>query len=167
MKRLLFFALLCIGIAFGQAPTRWFATTGNVSLSAAATAATIQQPANGATNVSFEMIVVYCSVACPVTLIANGTGATSTAGTVQSLLPSNLGLVAPFTFWTASNTSGGTQQGGVIQVPGGIPYTICLNTSCGMPATTFLQGAGTNVNYTASIGAITGTANVTFFVETR
>ena len=168
MKQYLALAALCLAPVVAQTPQRWSATTGAVSLSSAGSAATIQQPATGASQIIFEYAVVYCSVACQATITANGAAATTTAGTVQALLPSsNLGATAPFNFFTASNASGGVQQGGIVYVQAGVSQLLCLNTQCGQPQTVSLGGAGTNINYTISIGAITGTANITYFLETK
>jgi hypothetical protein len=102
MKHILALAALCLAPAYSQGLARWSATTGDVSLSGAGTAATIQQPAANASQVVFEYAIVYCSVACPVTITANGTAATATAGTINPLLPSpNLSATAPMNFFTA------------------------------------------------------------------
>lgn len=147
---------------YAQTAVRWVATTGDVSLSGAATAATIQQPATNGSQAFVDQIVIYCSVACNATLSASGTAATTTAGSITPLLPSPLNAVIPQTFWTASNAGTGTAQGGITHVPAGATVTLCLSPSCGAAGQVIIgQGAGTASNYTVSIASITGTANVT------
>jgi hypothetical protein len=163
MKLILIAALAAFTLN-AQTSVRWFATTGDVSLSAAATAATIQQPATNGTQAFLDQIVVYCSAACNVTLSANGTAATATAGTITPLLPTPLNNPIPQTFWTASNVGTGTAQGGIIHIPAGGTVTLCLSPSCGNPAQVILgNGAGTASNYTASIASVTATVNITFY----
>jgi len=165
--RLATLLLALLGPVFGQQFQRWGATTGDVALSAAATAATIQQPATNASQVLIDQIVVYCSVACSVTQAANGSAATSTAGTVTPILPTQLSLILPLTFWTASNVGAGTAQGGIVHVPAGATVTLCLSPACGAPAQVTLgAGGGTGTNYTLTVGSITGTANITFYGRT-
>lgn len=160
-----FFAALALLIPLqAQQVTRWVATTGDVVLVSAATAATIQQPATNGSQAYLDQIVVYCSVTCSLTLAANGAAATATAGTITPLLPSQLNAPIAQTFWTASNVGTGTAQGGIVHVPAGGTVTLCLSPSCGNPAQVILGiGAGTASNYTASVASITGTANLTFY----
>lgn len=148
--------------------TRWSATTGDLSLSVSATIATVQNLAvSQAGNIYVDQIQVYCSVACSATQYANGTAATATAGTVNAILPTQLTASLPLTFWTGSNVGAGIEQGGVTHVPAGSTVVLCLSPSCGAPAQVTLgPGGGTASNYSLSIGAITGTANVTFFGRT-
>ena len=167
MKRMLLGAMLLCAPLFGQPFQRWSATTGEVSLSGAGTSATVQQPTTGAVQVTLETASVYCSVACNVTQAANGVGATTTAGTVTPIVPTNLGASAPFNFFTASNVGAGTAQGGITHVAAGGTAVICLNVSCGNTQSVQLAGAGTNINYTVTVSSITGTANITFLAVTR
>lgn len=157
---------LALGLAaalHAQNTVRWSATTGDVVLSAAATAATIQQPATNGNQAYIDQVIVYCSVACNVTLAANGTAATATAGTIQPLLPNQLNAVIPQTFWTASNVGTGTAQSGITHVPAGATVTLCFSPLCGASGQVILGiGAGTAQNFTVSIASITGTANITF-----
>ena len=162
MKRTLF-ALLALSLsAFGQQTIRFAATTGDLSLSAASTA-TLQQPATNASQVYIDQIVVYCSVACSVTQAANGAGATTTAGTVTPILPTVLNTTVPVNFFTTSNVGTGTAQGGAVHIPAGGTVVLCLSPSCGNPAQVVLGTGGITANYSATIGSISGTANITFY----
>ena len=163
MKRLL--VLLCLSLPLmAQLPGRWFATTGDVSLSGAGTTATIQQPATNGQQVQIETIVVYCSVACNITQAANGAAATSTAGTIQGILP-NLWTAPTATFWTASNVGSGTAQGGIYHLTSAGSVVFCLNQACGNTQSVNLGAGGTNSNYSVTISSITGTANITFYAR--
>jgi hypothetical protein len=168
-KRGLFFALALGAIAlpsFAQQTVAWKATTGSVSLSGSATAATIQQVAAtaGAGIAYIDKITVYCSVACAISQAYGGTAATATAGTINPLAPSPPNSVIPLTFWTASNVGSGTDQGGITEVPAGGTVTLCLSPSCGNNTQVILpQSGGTGANYTISIASITGNAIITFF----
>jgi hypothetical protein len=163
MKRLLLIFALA---ASAQAQTlySYIATTGNVALSAAATAATLQQPAANAATVTFPVSVngalapvgatVYCSVACVATIARNcTTAASTTAGTVTTVLPNV--AAASVTVFTASNASGCTTLR-VINIAAGQEYPIDLSAFN-------LATTGTKSNLHISIGSITGTANITFY----
>lgn len=160
MKKLILLLALPL---FAQNQVRWAATTGNVSQTGATYTATIQQPATGQTQAYLDQIVVYCSVACTVTQDANGTAATSTAGTVTPILPAQFKTPVGVTFWTASNVGNGTQQGGIINLPATSTVTLCLSPACGNPAQVLLPTGGTASNYSVTINAITGTSNITFY----
>ena len=169
MKKYIACALLLASHCFGQQYPRWYATTGDVSLSSQSYAATIQQSSSSASGAVFvDKVHVYCSVACTVTFYANGQpGATTTAGTVTPLLPTALSTTPPFNFFTASNATQGTQQGPALHLPGGAPPTvICFSKACGETQDYAIEGAGTQVNLTASIASMSGTVNVTFFTHT-
>ena len=163
MKRLLLIFALA---ASAQAQTlyNYIATTGNVALSAAATAATLQQPAANAATVTFPVSVngalapvgatVYCSVACVATIARNcTTAASTTAGTVTTVLPNV--AAASVTVFTASNASGCTTLR-VINIAAGQEYPIDLSAFN-------LATTGTKSNLHISIASITGTANITFY----
>lgn len=163
MKRLLLIFALA---ASAQAQTlyNYIATTGNVALSAAATAATLQQPAANAATVTFPVSVngalapvgatVYCSVACVATIARNcTTAASTTAGTVTTVLPNV--AAASVTMFTASNASGCTTLR-VINIAAGQEYPIDLSAFN-------LATTGTKSNLHISIASITGTANITFY----
>lgn len=155
MKRLLCLAALAalaLAPAFAQ-QNRFSATTGDASLSAAATTLTIQKPATNGKNVVLESVTIYCSVACNVSQAVNGTGATATAATVAAI-PPNTQQLQTATAWTASNVGNGTAIGGIVHLPsaGTQPIDVSKIT---------LNGAGTGANYSVTIAAITGVANIT------
>ena len=152
MKRLLL--ILAALPALAQQNVNYVATTGNVSLTASTTAATLQQPSTDQTTVFFPIAnplggpapvgaTVYCSVACVATVSRSCTTvATATAGTVTSVNPNV--PAASVTFWTASNASGCTTLR-VINIAAGQEYAIDLS-----PFT--LTTGGTKSNLTISIG---------------
>jgi hypothetical protein len=163
LARFVLLAALALPLS-AQSTLRWFATTGDTVLSGAGTSATIQQPATNQSQSYIDQAVVYCSVACNVTLAANGTAATSTAGTVTPLLPTPTGTPIPVTFWTASNVGTGTSQGGITHIPAGGTVTLCFTPSCGNPAQLSLgAGQGAAANFTVTIGTVTGTVNVSIY----
>lgn len=164
MKRLLALALLPASLASAQTSVRWFATSGDVPLSTAATTVTIQQPATNPAMAYIDQVVVYCSVACSITTAVNGTAATSTAGTVQTLLPNQPNLPIPLTFWTASNVGTGTSQSGILHVSAGATVTLCFSPQCGNGSQYILgSGSGTNNNFSVITNSITGTVNITIY----
>lgn len=143
---------------------RFSATTGDGSLNSAATTATLQQPATGADNVLVDQAVIYCSVACSATQAANGSAATTTAGTVTPILPSQLNITPNVKFFTASNVGTGTAQGGILHIPAGGTAVLCLSPACGNPAQVILgTGSGSAANYSITIASLTGTVNITFY----
>lgn len=143
---------------WAQTPINYVATTGNVSLSSAATAATIQAPASGGLSTLFPPTPaigasVYCSVTCTATVIVNATAPTTTLGTAN---PVNVGDSASFLrFYTASNYSGGTTL---------VVYNIAAGGLLTLDMSPF-HLSSTNTNVTIAINAITGTANITFFPQ--
>jgi hypothetical protein len=173
MKRLLLFLALPIFAQQFNSPTPicqvmncYTASTGNVSLSGAGTAATIQQPTScaGTTNSNTcQQVVgikasVYCSVACVVTRSKDGTAATATAAQSSIIQSSAMpaGKVTPLVlFYTASNASGGTTVD-VTNVPAGTTLLYDLSD------VTF--GTNPSQTYTISVGSITGTANITYYM---
>jgi len=121
---------------------------------ASTTAATVQQPAANARQITFGTSTVagasvYCVAAQTAQISWNGTAATSTAGTELKLpgtrLPSNA------TVWTASNVGAGT-AGPIYNVPAGGTMAFDL--------TWFRFGTGgTSQNITI---ATSGTCTITF-----
>lgn len=155
MKKLvLCFAIACILTLAQPAANHYSATTGDVVLSGAGTKFTVQQPATRANTVQFDAAVIYCSVACDVTQLQNGSAATSTAGTVNGLLPTVPNGTA--TVWTASNVGAGTLAGGILHLAAGERVTLDLRALS-------MASSGTGNNYTVAISSITGTANITVF----
>lgn len=163
MKMILAILAMLAVPSFAQQPVRWFATTGDVSLSGTATTATIQQPAINGFPILLDQIVVYCSVACNATQAAYGAAATTTAGTVQAIIPFQINTPFPFNFFTASNVGTGTAQGGVTHISAGATVILCMSASCGASSGVILPNNGTNVNYSVTIASITGTANITYY----
>lgn len=166
MKRILLILAALAAQLSAQQTVRWAATTGDVVLSGAATAATVQQVAttSGANAAMVDQIVIYCSVSCNATLAVNGAAATTTAGTLTPIAPLPANAVIPLTFWTASNVGAGTAQGGIVHIPAGATITLCLSPSCGAAGQVVLgAGGGTGANLTVSIASITGTANITVY----
>jgi hypothetical protein len=164
--RILLALVLCAASAFGQSATRWKATTGDVSVSAAY-AATIQIPSTSSSQIYIDQIIVYASAAASASQAANGTAATATAGTVSPILPTPLNVLPPVNFFTASNVGTGTDQAGILHIPAGGTVVICLSPSCGAPAQVILgPGSGTGSNYTLSFASVTATVNVTFLGRT-
>ena len=150
------FVLICFSSLYAQV-NRFSATTGDVSLSGAGTALTIQQPATNGKTVVFETAVVYCSVTCTVTQSQNGTAATATAGTAVPILPTPTTTQASATVWTASNAGTGTSVGGALHIASA-PGTVVLDLS-----KVVMGNGGTGTNYTITVGSITGTANITVY----
>lgn len=137
---------------FGQ--VNHYVSTYSVTLAAATTAATLQQPATNAKQVTMEWAEVYCSVACTVTQSVNcTTGATATAGTPVAL-PGSGGVKAVATFWTASNVSGCTTLKTNV-LPAGATASFTFDT------TTKLPTGGVTSNYTFSVSSITGDVIIT------
>jgi hypothetical protein len=166
MKRLAILFVAFAALCAAQQTVRWAATTGDVSTgSPGTTAATLQQVATSARQQAYiDQIVIYCSAACAITQRANGTAATSTTGTLVPILPSQLSLSVPLTFWTASNVGTGTVQGGITHIPAGGTAVLCLSPTCGAAAQVVLgTGGGTAANYTISTDSITATVNITFY----
>lgn len=164
MKRLLFVLLSGMIGLHAQQIYRWSATTGDVSLSAATTTVTLQEPATNGSDTAVDQVVVYCSVACTVTQAANGSAATSTAGTINPLAPTPTNAPVPVNFFTSSNVGTGTTQGGTVHVPAGSTAVLCLSRACGTSADVVIsRGGGTRANYSVSIGSMTGTANITVY----
>lgn len=135
---------------------RYSATTGDVVLSGAATTLTIQRPAVAAgRTINLETFQVYCSVACSVTQAYNGSAATATAAT-RTPIPPNTTVPATATAWSASNVGAGTAVGGTIHLLAGATVLILVPQ-------VIVNGAGTAGNYSVTVGAITGTANITAY----
>lgn len=148
-----------------QQTVGWSATSGDVSLSGAATAVTVQAPATNPSTTYIDSVVVYCSVACSVTQSVNGAAATTTAGSFKVLSPGPINFTVPLSFFTASNLgAGAVAQGGITHVPAGGTVVLCFTQSCGNPQQfQMTKGSGTADNFTVSVASITGTANITIF----
>jgi hypothetical protein len=130
-----------------QSPVNLHGVYQEVSLTSSAAVVTVQQPASGAREVTFEGAVIYCSVTCIVTLEMNGTAATTTSGTVIKL--NTKAPTAKAVVFTSSNVGVGT----VIQKyesPAGISKS---GLSLGVIS-------GTQQNITLRTDSITGTVRI-------
>jgi hypothetical protein len=149
MKKLLTLFVCLAGLAVAQVG-RDYAVSYSKSLSAAADAVTIQQPATGSKVVRFSGAYVYCSAACQITIERDGTAATATAATVVPIR--TVTPVAVTTAFVASNVGTGTVLG-TYNIPAGGPQTFDLSRAG-------LYGDGTSKNLTVRIASMTGTINV-------
>jgi len=150
ISRLLFLCAVFLVPLFGQ---NYSATTGDVVLAGAGTKFSIQQPATNGRQVQLIAAVVYCSVACDLTQVQNGTAATATAATATRLLPGG-GATATATVWTASNSTGGSAAGGILHIVAGERLTIDLS---------HVAMGSSDTNYSFVVSSITGTANIAVF----
>lgn len=157
MKKLLFVLVLALPLA--AQINSYSATSGDVVLSGAATAFTIQQPAANGKQVQLTAAVIYCSVACSATQAQNGAAATATAGTITGTLPLST-TPASATVWTGSNVGTGTGIGPIYHLAAGQTITLTL---AGMT----MGNTGTATNYTITIASMTGTANIAVFWSER
>lgn len=164
MKKL--FLILAALPAFGQTGilVNYIATTGQVSLSSAGTAATLQQPATNANPVNFPAVPapgasVFCSVACTATVSTAQSGTGAATATAGSVLPAGTSPAPPagVKFYMASNASSETTKL-VLNVPAGGTVPIDLST------VTLGTGQGA-VRVTITVSSITGTANISFFPQ--
>ncbi len=146
MKRLLLLLLLALP-AFAQE----YVAVKNTSLNAAPEIITVQQPATGARTVRFRAFYADCSVACTITLLRNGTAATTTTLSTMQINPS-VGVASTANAFSASNVGVGSLIGSYNLQAGG-SITVDLSGS-------FMQGNGTCKNLTVSTNSITGTVNI-------
>lgn len=158
MKKLLLLAIAALPI-FAQT-NNYVSTSGAVSLTAATTAVTLQQPATNGKPITLQWATVYCSAACVLTQSKNcTTGATATAGTVVGL-PGNDNQAAAGTFWTASNASGCTTIS-TDYVAAGQTFSISFPVVTPTTSPFILPVAGITSNYTISIASVTATVKIT------
>lgn len=148
MIRCLSLLTVLAGVLFGQ--TNYFIAAKSTSLSAAAEAVTVQQPATGSKSVSFIGGYAYCSAACTITLSVGGTAATTTALTPTSLTqPIATPVTAAF---HTSNVGAGT----TVAV-----YDIAAGGSLSLDLTKVnMTGNNTARNLTLKTDSITGTARL-------
>jgi hypothetical protein len=123
MKRISIF--LFAVLAFAQTPIQianpcdqqqcFFATQSATVAASGVTTLTVQQPANGARQVTFTAAIIQCpGQSFTVGQAQNGTGATATAGTATALLPihtinaGSTAVTAAARVFTASNVGAGT-----------------------------------------------------------
>lgn len=155
MIRLIVLALLATLGTAQNIPNRFSATTGDTVLAGAGTKFTIQALSTGKKLVTLEAAVIYCSVACDVSQIQNGTAATATAGTVLPIQP--VGPTGTATVWTASNVGSGSNVGGVLHALASIPVVLDLSKI------SFSKTSSSATNYTIVVAPITGTANIALY----
>lgn len=143
-------------LSFSQnIPPRYSASTGTLTLSGAGTSFTLQQKAGGGKQISLEVAVISCSVACTVTQAQNGTAASTTASTVVPIEPNNTTGTA--TVWTSSNVGAGTS------VPGPLPVPAAGVVVLDLSKVYFAKTSTNTTNYTIIISSISGTASITYY----
>lgn len=140
-----------------HAQQNYFMAAHSASLTSAADAVTIQQPASGARQVKFNGALVRCSVACTITLSQNGAKATATA---LAITPLNLSPNPASVAFSGSNVGGGTTI-----------YTYNIATGDTSDHWINLEGftlaPGPNSNLTLTTSSITGsTVIAVYFWET-
>jgi hypothetical protein len=146
--------MLCIGAATPQiAPDipdsmQLYQATHTISLSGAATAFTLQAPANSSKRIYPQAILIDCgSAGCSVTQEKGGTAATTTAVTAVAL--NNTGTPVA-TFYRSSNAGSGTALN---------PVTVLANAPQLLKLTyiTMRRGESSAQPYTIRIASTTAT----------
>jgi hypothetical protein len=151
MKKLIFFIA---GIAFAQTPVQiqnpclqaacFWATQSATVASSSSIVLTIQQPATGARQVSFQQAIVQCpGQSFTISQAQNGAAATATAGSASALLPiqyinnGSTAVTAAALVFTSSNVGTGTATSPIQTYPsGGSPPVLDLsNRTMGIPPT--------------------------------
>lgn len=142
--------ILALAVAASLAFGEDYVVVKESSLSSAAEAITVQQPAATAATVRFYSGWIDCSVTCTVTIERNGTAATATALTRTPL--NNTGSTSKATAWSGSDVGTGTVIGKfTLWGGGGVPL--------GLDGV-ILTGTGTTKNVTVRIASMTGTVHV-------
>lgn len=152
---LVFLTVVAVLAQGGPAPRRYSAYVSKV-LSGASTALTVQQPATGATIVTFKDAWVYSSASCDISITKGGTAATTTAGTAyanSSHFPAAAAKVL-----TDSDVGAGTTR-----------VTVTLNASDkAFDLTGYeLQGVAQTENLTLKTGTCTATVRLLLVWEER
>lgn len=137
---------------------QYCSTTGDVTLSTAATTFTIQVPATASRSAVLMSALVTTSVASSFTQAVNGTNATTTAGTVTQTPTGAQSITNQALSFTASNVGAGTQIGGKVTTYAGGPGVSIDLTNSG---NNVVLRTIANSNYSIAIASMTGTANVT------
>jgi hypothetical protein len=158
MKLSIMLGLLAM-IAFGQASvfdstevTKHYVAVKETTLSGAAEAVTIAQPATASGQVIWmDLATVYCSVACVVTVERGGTAASTTALTPT---PMSAGLVAARAKAFHSSNAGSGAELGKYRIAAGGEKTISLR------GVRLRNGGGATEQLTVSTDAITGVARI-------
>ncbi len=147
--------VLCAWLICGtcSAQQNYYVASHTASLTSAADAVTVQQPATGARQVKFNGALVRCSVACTLTLKQNGAAATATALTVT---PLNLSPYPASGAFSGSNVGSGTSVY-VYNIPTGDTSDHWINLQG------FTLAPGINSNLTIATSSITGTSVISLF----
>jgi hypothetical protein len=128
----------------------------SVTLSAAAETLTVQQPASGAKQVSFELGTVYCSVACTATLSQNGTAASATGATPTPINPAY--KPASAAAYKGSNVGAGTTLS---------TYAVSAGATFAIDLSKISLGATGGTNLSLAVSSITGSAILTLIWNER
>lgn len=155
MKKLSALALIAV-LGYGQPrASNLYTATCTLSLSAAAGACTIQQPASDARNVQFYRAYVTSTVDVYLTQERNGAAATATATTRRPVNP-DVQDAAKATAFTSSDVGVGTliTAADAVFVPASGDKTLVLEDIQ-------MRGAGTSKNYTVRTSSVTGTVKIT------
>lgn len=106
MKSILLALLLSLPLmAQSTLNNQFFLRDADASLSSAALDVTVQQPTSGSRYVLFESAEVFCSVVCVVSILRDGTAASTTTATPVAL---NGGITATADGFIDSNAGSGT-----------------------------------------------------------
>lgn len=152
MKKLLLAAVLTCACAFADGD---YVAYQKSTLSSAATALTVQQPASASKTVTFRAAVIICdsTAKCDFTLERDGTAATATAGTAVGL--TSVTNASKATVFTASNAGAGALA---------IPYTIPAGGVLPIELSRMrLFGDGTAKNVTLRVASMTGTITLQIY----
>lgn len=150
MKLAVLVILIGSWMGIAEAQSRYTALKETALVAAAETVTVQQVAAPSARNVNFETLVLYCSVACDVTLTLNGTAATATA-----FATTPLGLFGPSSSlaYASSNSSGGASIG---------KYSLSAGATIAIDLSKITIPPSTRGNLTAATSSITGTARIAF-----
>lgn len=143
MKRLVLISLFA---ASAVAQTNVYSVFREESLSGAATALTIQQPASPSKNITLLGAYAYCSVACTLTLEHTGSAATATEVTPDPNTPGS--SAATLRAFRSSNVGSGTTKNKFNIAAGGYLPLEFNGTQLTKTAA---------ANYTLRIASMTGT----------
>lgn len=136
----------------------FFATVSGTVTSSGTSKLTIQQPASGGKQITYNAAIVQCpGQSFSIDQSQNGTGATTTAGTAVALIP-NSGATASAKVFTASNVGGGTAVGPTLTYTSGGPQVVDLSQR-----TTGLSGIANNYTVTLTntgAGSCTGVVSI-------
>jgi len=150
MKRVVL-GLLIVGSLLSQPSNilNVYTATCDVTLAAATTKCTVQQPASAAKTVQFIEAYGATAAATDLTFVCNGTAATAT---VVTPLPNNPAVApaAKATAWKASDAGAGTACGPVVPI-------LAANTGTTLSIIDYqLVGNGTAKNFSIAASSMTG-----------